>query len=111
MIADCSSVSTIEIGIVSTPMPVKSTGRLQYIRHDAVIVCPHERRRARWSGAVGRQAVFEASHATSAVSAIRRPTTSAGLFASRRSRFEPLMTAPQKKSVAFVPRTPPAGIA
>ena len=111
MIPTAASVSTIEIGIVSSPMPMKSTGRFQYIRHDAVIVWPHERRRARWSGAVGRQAVFEASQATSAVSAIRMPTTSAGLFASRRSRFEPRMTAPQKKSVAFVPSTPPTGIA
>ena len=51
MIPACRSVSTIEIGIVSSPMPMKSIGRFQYIRHDAVIVCPHERRRARWSGA------------------------------------------------------------
>ncbi len=54
MIADWSSVSRIEIGIVSSPMPVKSNGRFAYIRQDAVTIWPQERRRARRRGAVGR---------------------------------------------------------
>ena len=47
------------IGTKRTPRPMKSGHRATYIRPEAASVCPHARRRARRSGAVGRQAPRE----------------------------------------------------
>ena len=106
----CSSVTRIETGIVTRPMQMNSTGRFRYMRHVAVTVWPHERRRPRRSGVLGVHVVREQSQPMRIASAARTPSVSTALFASRLTRFDPVSTAPQNEPVAAVPSAPPAGI-
>ena len=93
-----------EIGRNSTPMPRNSRQRVTYIRPALVITWPHVRRRARRSGAAGRQVARE-SRTTTTASAARNPATVGNGLSTRRHRStEPRPIAPQKKSVARVPR-------
>ena len=100
-----------EIGRNSTPMPRNSRQRVTYIRPALVITWPHVRRRARRSGAAGRQVARE-SRTTTTASAARNPTmVGNGLSTRCHRRTDPRWMVPQKKSVARVPRAPPVGTA
>ena len=85
--------------------------RDRYMRAAARITCPVALRRAMRRGVNGVQVVRRRSQITnSAISASirsRRP----GWSASLRTTSEPLETVLQKKSVAEVPKRPPAGTA
>ena len=92
-------------------MPRKSRGRRTYIAPEAEMIWPHERLRASRSGATGRQVARTAAN-TSRPRIV--PSTSSvmpGLRSSSTSAFEPLATPLQNRSVAPVPKTPPAGTA
>ena len=107
----CTKVNTTANGMRRTPRPRKRPGRLTYIRADAEMIWPHERRRAIRSGATG-------VHVARTVAKIRRPrttprkiTSGSGLLRSCESALEPFATAEQKKSVVPVPKAPPVGTA
>jgi hypothetical protein len=75
------------------------------------MIWPHDRRRPTRSGAVGRHVAFQAAKSTSARRAPSASSVVAGLLMSWISPTEPFEIAPQKKSVASVPRIPPVGTA
>ena len=66
-------VITTAIGMSRTPSPRKSPGRLTYIRAEAEMIWPHERRRAIRVGATGVQVARTAAKIASArIAAITR---------------------------------------
>ena len=99
----CKSVTSNEIGKSTRPMPRNSVRCPAYIRAAAVRTWPHERRRARRSGAVGRHVARESPKRMSTRSAPRASRTGSGSSTSRRRAVEPPPIALQKKSVVARP--------
>ena len=91
------------------PIPSISPGFARYMRVAAASVWPQARRRARRSGAVGRQAVRERANRSSKASSASPRVNCSGRWTSCTSALEPLPIARQKKSVAVVPNALPAG--
>ena len=81
------------------------------MRAAARITSPVALRRAKRNGVTGVQTVRRRSQITSTAISATVTNRRNGLCASLRTTSEPLETALQKKSVAEVPRTPPAGTA
>jgi hypothetical protein len=104
------SVTRNAIGTNSSPMPTNSGARAEYIRVAAARICPQARRRARLSGAAGRQVVRERRNSTSRMSPPSTRLNSTGFATSRTSDLEPCPIAPQKKPVAAGPNKLPPGI-
>ena len=105
-----SSVTRIETGIVTSPMPMKSSGRLKYIRQVALTVWPHDRRRARRSGVLGVPRRARAEPGDQDRERGEDAERERGVVREPADRFDPVSTAPQNEPVAAVPSTPPAGI-
>ena len=99
----CVNVMATAIGISRTPSPRKRPGRLTYIRAEAEMIWPHERRRAMRVGATGVQVARTAAKIASPRIAARKMMVGSGLRRSRMSARDPRSTAEQKKSVVLVP--------
>ena len=107
----CTAVMTMTIGIRSSPSPTNRRRRFRYIRADAERIWPHVRRRPTCSGATG---VHVARTTAKTIRPRSTPSTSRvapGFSSSLARAAEPRSTPEQKRSVAPVPRTPPAGTA
>ena len=105
----CTRMTSHEIGNNNAPIPRKSGRRRMYIRHDALRIWPHARRRATWSGAVGRHvARAEADDEQQHEGSEQEAELERSVHEVDEAR-EPLPTAPQKKSVAAGPNALPTG--
>ena len=105
------NVIATAIGMNRTPSPRKRRGRLTYIRAEAEMIWPHERRRAMRVGATGVHVARTAAKIASPRIVARKMMVGNGFRRRCTSAREPRSTAAQKKSVVLVPNAPPAGIA
>ena len=78
---------------------------------DADRIWPQVRRRPSRQGATGVHVGRTTTNVTRPTRIASKSATSAGLRSSRMRPRDPLSTAPQKKSVAPVPKSPPVGTA
>ena len=102
---------TTPSGISRIPIPRNRRGRSTYMRPAAESTCPHVRRRARRSGATGRQVARAMPNHASPTTTARTSNVRPGLRRNLTRPREPDSTAWQKKSVAPVPKTPLVGTA
>ena len=105
------AVTASETGTVTIPIPVNNTGWEAYIRAEARMIWPVARRRGTRRGALGCHVVRLPRKTTSRASTPSTNSDRPGLSTIWRKMSEPSATAPQKKSVAPVPNSPPAGTA
>ena len=82
-----------------------------YIRAEAAMIWPHDRRRGIRSGATGVHVARTVAKITRASNVPRTKRSGSGLMRSCVSALEPFATAEQKKSVEPVPKAPPVGMA
>src|SRR5690606_38282405 len=110
-IVTLSPAAARDAGTAISPSPRKVRGADAYMRAEAARICPIVRSRPIRIGAVGVQVMPRTIATASAIAAIATIVAIVGSMLAARTALDPAATAPQKKSVARVSSTPPAGTA